>query len=142
MQVDQVRRKHVHAEHVGKGVAFVAWRFCDPRRSVVDDRAQAVGVGFKGCDEGQDPGFTGKIRKHAERAAFAQGRNAGAFAAVAENHRMALVQQAFGAMQADTLAGAGNQDRGVRCSHGGAQVAGRLKLYQRPATPVLTQQLR
>ena len=43
---------------------------------------------------------------------LAQGLHAGTFTAVAENHRLPFVQEAQGAMQADTLAGAGDQDRG------------------------------
>jgi hypothetical protein len=75
-------------------------------------------MGVQFSDKRQDTGLTGEIGKQPHRTTCAQGLHAGSLAAVAENHRVAFIQQALGAMQADTLAGAGDQDRGVRCSHG------------------------
>jgi hypothetical protein len=54
---------------------------------------------------------------------IAQGLHAGAFAAVAENHAMAVFEQTLRAMQADTLAGTGDEDRG--CGRGHERLASR-----------------
>ena len=83
----------------------------------MDDRPQAVGVGFQFADEGEDPGFGGEVRKHRGRPQVAQGLHAGALAAVAEYHRVAVFEQAAGTVQADSLAGTGDQDRGGGRGH-------------------------
>ncbi|MCY1176018.1 hypothetical protein D9M73_162780 [compost metagenome] len=83
----------------------------------MDNRPQTVGVGFQFTDEGEDPGLAGEVREHGGGPQVAQGLYAGPLAAVTENHAMAVFQQSPGAVQADTLAGAGNQDRGYGRSH-------------------------
>ncbi|MNK88139.1 hypothetical protein D3C87_1080930 [compost metagenome] len=117
MQVDQVGRQHVHAEHAGECCCIGVRRFGEPFGGVVDNRPQTVGVGFQFADEGEDPGFTGEVREHRGGPQITQGLYAGTLAAVAENHAMAIFQQSPGAVQADTLAGAGNENRGCGRSH-------------------------
>ncbi|MCY1271734.1 hypothetical protein D9M70_202980 [compost metagenome] len=100
----------MHAEHALEGVRLVAGRFRQPVRRVVDDGAQAVGAALERFDESEDAGFAGKIRGERRGAAFAQEPHAVAFSAVADDHRLAFVQQAFGTVEADALAGAGDED--------------------------------
>ncbi|MNP38359.1 hypothetical protein D3C76_1318670 [compost metagenome] len=83
----------------------------------MDDCPQAVGVCFQLTDEGDDPGFAGEIREQPDRAQIAQGLYTGTFAAVTENHAMAILEQSLRAMQADTLAGTGDQNGGCRRGH-------------------------
>ncbi|MNC55631.1 hypothetical protein D3C75_1051700 [compost metagenome] len=82
------------------------------------DGAQTVGVLFQFADKGQDPGFAGEVREQRDRPQVAQGLHAGAFTAVADDHRLTVFEQPFGAMQPDTLAGAGDEDRGKGGGHG------------------------
>ncbi|MNF69440.1 hypothetical protein D3C84_513230 [compost metagenome] len=117
MQVDQVGRQHVHAEHAGECRGVGVRCFSQPFGGIVDDCPQAVGMGFQLVDEGEDPGLAGEVREHRGGPQVAQGLYAGTLAAVAENHPMAIFQQSPGAVQADTLAGAGNEDRGCGRSH-------------------------
>jgi hypothetical protein len=84
--------------------------FRQPFGGVVDDRAQAVGMGFQSRMKARMPLRLAKVGKHADRPQIAQRLHAGAFAAVAENHAMAVFEQTLRAMQADTLAGAGDED--------------------------------
>ncbi|MNX53354.1 hypothetical protein D3C86_840470 [compost metagenome] len=117
MQVDQVGRQHVHAEHAGERFGIGVRGFGQPFGSVMDDCPQAVGMGIQFADEGENTGFAGEVRKHRRRPQISQGLHAGAFAAVAEDHAMAVFEQALRTMQADTLAGTGDEDGGCGRSH-------------------------
>jgi hypothetical protein len=78
-------------------------------------------MGFQLADEGDSARW--EIGKQRRRPQIAQGLHAGAFAAVAENHAMAVFEQSLRAMQADTLAGAGDEDWG--CGRGHERLASR-----------------
>src|SRR5471030_708413 len=59
------------------------------------------------------------------RPQIAQCLYAGAFAAVAEDHSLAVFEQTLRTVQADTLAGTGDEDRG--CGRGHEWLASRLE---------------
>src|SRR3989338_4260312 len=117
MQVDQVRREHVHAKQLLKGSRFFARLFHQPVGGVVHDGAQAVGVALELLDKRQDAGFTGEVRLQGYGTALPERINAVALAAVCNDYRVTVIQQAFGAVQAYTLAGSGYQDRGGADAH-------------------------
>ncbi|MNN38180.1 hypothetical protein D3C81_1521640 [compost metagenome] len=99
-------------EHAREGFGFAARGFGQPLGGVVHDGAQAVGVGFQFGDEGENRGFAGKVGEQAEGAQIAQRLHAGAFAAVSEDDAIAILKQPLRTMQADTLAGTSDEDRG------------------------------
>jgi hypothetical protein len=123
VQVDQVGRQHVHAEHAGEGLSVGVRGFGQPFGSVVDNGSQAVGVGFQLGDEREDPRFSGEVGKYRGGAQVAQCLHAWAFAAVTEDHRMAVFEQTLRTVQADTLAGTGDEDRS--CGRGHERLASR-----------------
>ncbi|MNF70817.1 hypothetical protein D3C84_527440 [compost metagenome] len=102
----------MHAEHAGKRCGVGVRRFGQPFGCVVDDRPQAVGVGFQFADEGENPALAGKVGEDCRRPQIAPCLYAGAFSAIAEDQRMAVFEQSLRAVQADTLAGTGDEDRG------------------------------
>jgi hypothetical protein len=112
MQVDQVGRQHVHVEQGRHRLCFVAFVLGLPERSVMHDGPQLTGVGPEAVDKGQDPGLAAEIGVQGDGTQFAQVLQRFSFGAVADDHRLALGKQPFRAVQADTLAGAGDQDRG------------------------------
>ena len=117
MQVDQVRREQVHVEHAFEGFGFVARGFRQPFGGVVDDGAQAVGMGFQFIDEGENGRFAGEVGEHSDRAQIPQRLHAWTFAAVGENDLMAVFKQTLRAVQTDTLAGTGDENRGGGNGH-------------------------
>ncbi|MNG30355.1 hypothetical protein D3C84_1159600 [compost metagenome] len=80
-------------------------------------------MGFQFADEGEDPGFAGEVREQPDRPQVTQGLHAGTFTAVTENHPMTVFEQALRAMQADTLAGTGDENGG--CGRGHERLASR-----------------
>ena len=89
----------------------------------MDDRAQVVSVVFQFADEREDPGFGGKVPEYRRRPQVAQRLYAGAFSAIAEDHGMAVFEQTLRTVQADTLAGTGDEDRS--CGRGHERLASR-----------------
>ncbi|MNP22205.1 hypothetical protein D3C76_1148660 [compost metagenome] len=99
----------------------------------MDDGAQAVGVLPDLFDEGEDAGLVGEIRLQAEGALGAQLLDAGLLAAVADDQPVAVLQQAQRAMQADALAGAGDQDGGRSSAHASLVRFEGTPISERPA---------
>src|SRR5690606_30315992 len=64
-------------------------------------------------DEGHDAGFVVELSPQYRRAPGTQAVDGVALAAIADDDRMTIVQQAFGAMQPDSLAGSGDEDRSL-----------------------------
>ncbi|MCY1460170.1 hypothetical protein D9M71_777030 [compost metagenome] len=89
----------------------------------MDNCPQAVGMGFQFADEGKDSGLAGEVREQRRRSQVAQDLHAGAFSAVADDHLMTVFEQSLRTMQANTLAGTGNEDRG--CGRGHERLASR-----------------
>ncbi|MNZ96214.1 hypothetical protein D3C78_1153980 [compost metagenome] len=112
MQVDQVGRQHVHVDHAGEGFGLVPGLLAQPVGSVVHDGAQALGVLLELVDEGEDAGFAGEVGRQGQRAALAQLVERRTLRAVADDQRLAGVEQAPRTVQPDPLAGAGDQDGG------------------------------
>ncbi|MNG03320.1 hypothetical protein D3C84_863930 [compost metagenome] len=83
----------------------------------MDNCAQAVGMVFQLTDEGEDPGFAGEVREQRNRPQVSQGLHAGTFAAVTENHPLAVFDQSLRAMQADPLACTGDENGGCGRGH-------------------------
>ncbi|MCY1311137.1 hypothetical protein D9M70_614090 [compost metagenome] len=68
-------------------------------------------------DEGEDAGFVCEVGLQAGGAQRAELRDARALLAIADDQRMTVFQQTGRAVQADALAGAGDQDGSRSCAH-------------------------
>lgn len=77
----------------------------------MNNRLQALGVGFQLGNERQDTGFAGEVGKQGNGAALAKGTHAWPLSALTDDDRITFLQQSQCAMQANALAGAGYQDR-------------------------------
>ena len=88
---------------------------------------------FSSAMKARIPASLEKSANSADGAQIAQCLHAGAFAAVGEDDAMAVFEQTLRAMQTDTLAGAGDQDRGGGSGHGRLASRWEQKLYQRRA---------
>src|SRR5690606_36055927 len=91
--------------------------FGEPLRGVVDDGAQAAALRLQLFDEGQDAGLVTEVCLQGDGAALTQAHDAVALLAVADDHRLAFVEQTFGAVQPDPLAGTGDQDGKAGSAH-------------------------
>ena len=102
----------MNVEHAAERFGFTVRAFRQPFGGIVDDGAQAVGVALQFIDEGKDGGFAGEVREHRDSAQITQDLYARTFAAVGEDDPVAVFKQTLRAVQTDTLAGTGDEDRG------------------------------
>jgi len=72
----------MHVEQLLENLRLCAGCFDQPGGCVVDDGAQAVGMGFQLGDKGENPRFTGKVGLDGQCPARAQVLDALAFVAV------------------------------------------------------------
>ena len=93
----------------GPGILAIAVR-C-PVAGVVDDGAKRSGLALEPLQEVEDAVFAGEVRLEGDDAALAHGLELRALAAIADDHRLAVLHQALGAVTPQTLGATGNQDR-------------------------------
>ena len=74
---------------------------------------------FKALNEIENTVFVRKIGKQRRSAQFAQTLHAGFFAAIADDHGVAVSQQLFGTVQTNALASTRDQNRSTRRGHDG-----------------------
>lgn len=109
-KIDQVGGQHVHMKQLGKGTAGRRLWVGLPAGGVVNDGTQAACVLLQRVNKGGYARFAGKVRLQAQCAGFSELVDCGTMVAVADDDRLASLDELACAVQTNAAGGTGNKN--------------------------------